>query len=577
MFCKFKMKVLKSSITYVDSFGVPVSFRINKDYTAKTFFGGILTLILFLYLFIMMMISISSLLNHENPIITLGKYQEKMPKFMFGSSIKFLLFQLDNLTPAAVPKKYFTVSLFKHEIINGEFINHILDSKHCDVSTNQDIQNSIFAIDDVQCSDTSEFLLYGSYIYSNSSFISIHISPCSNETENGTCAPLSEIEDYVKIHPITLALFLDDININLLKFEESKFAAPRIQTLSKFISVHNTRFIDIFLSQAFIETDNGILYKGTNTNNYTVFDYYEIDETDYNDFDFITVNIFASMNSYTYQRSYKKIPDLLASLGGMSRVFQIIFLLMARIFSVFKRDQIILNKVFDYDIRGKDLKIPVRESEFLKEKSSADKTYSIPNTNSNIFLGTKKLPSFNRRERNLMNKSRGEKSIKSLQPNHKEQDEDDEYKELMKTLILRKNKSSLKIHFREILIKLFCPYKLSQETRNKFILYQKSIYILNNILDISSIIGKLEEFEKLKFVIFNRDQYVLFEFISKYVMSLNQENEINSVVTKYKLRSMNTEYMEKTFIESLKQISREKDKSNITKKLFAMINPNICD
>ena len=53
-------------------------------------------------------------------------------------------------------------------------------------------------------------------------------------------------------------------------------------------------------------------------------------------------------------------------------------------------------------------------------------------------------------------------------------------------------------------------------------------------MDITYIIRKLEELEKLKIVIFNSEQIALFNFISKEYISLNDESLKSHTLTKMK-------------------------------------------
>jgi hypothetical protein len=53
-------------------------------------------------------------------------------------------------------------------------------------------------------------------------------------------------------------------------------------------------------------------------------------------------------------------------------------------------------------------------------------------------------------------------------------------------------------------------------------------------MDITHIMQKIEEFEKLKIVIFNSEQLALFNFISKEFISLNNENLKSHTLTRMK-------------------------------------------
>ena len=70
---------------------------------------------------------------------------------------------------------------------------------------------------------------------------------------------------------------------------------------------------------------------------------------------------------------------------------------------------------------------------------------------------------------------------------------------------------------------------INPNLRDKFYLYNKSKLALDEYLDISYIIQKLEELEKLKFVCLNINQLAVFNYISKDICTLSESNPLSAI------------------------------------------------
>jgi hypothetical protein len=82
--------------------------------------------------------------------------------------------------------------------------------------------------------------------------------------------------------------------------------------------------------------------------------------------------------------------------------------------------------------------------------------------------------------------------------------------------------SELKFSYCEILRKPFCHWMVNS-TRKKYQLYNKSYKNLLDYLDISKIVHRLEEVEKFKYATLNKEQFAMFQFISKDICSIEEK------------------------------------------------------
>ena len=70
---------------------------------------------------------------------------------------------------------------------------------------------------------------------------------------------------------------------------------------------------------------------------------------------------------------------------------------------------------------------------------------------------------------------------------------------------------------------ILCSCCRSNYVRNKRKLYDKGFETFEDFLDFTFIIKKIDEFDKLKLILLQKHQIALFNFITKELISLNEE------------------------------------------------------
>lgn len=93
------------------------------------------------------------------------------------------------------------------------------------------------------------------------------------------------------------------------------------------------------------------MMQSVNKNSSIAWDTFNYDESIMNESQtLVEFNFLVSQNNLIYHRAYLKVQTVLASVGGLANIFRIVFIAICYTFSVTKRDEAILNKVFDFDI-----------------------------------------------------------------------------------------------------------------------------------------------------------------------------------------------------------------------------------
>jgi hypothetical protein len=94
---------------------------------------------------------------------------------------------------------------------------------------------------------------------------------------------------------------------------------------------------------------------------------------------------------------------------------------------------------------------------------------------------------------------------------------------------------------------------------------------VEEFMDITHIIQKLEEFEKFKIVMFNSEQLALFNFISKELMSLDELKLNNHDMTIFKNFGKDKENLAQIIMNFREKI-KFMNVDDIDRKLFSLLN-----
>lgn len=100
---------------------------------------------------------------------------------------------------------------------------------------------------------------------------------------------------------------------------------------------------------------------------------------------------------------------------------------------------------------------------------------------------------------------------------------------------------------------------------------------IQKLLDVRTVLHMLEEQEKLKYVLFNENQYVLLHHIKKETLTSSIHNN-DCEISRYKELISDKVYLQKAINEMAEQISKSKLSSNLSnydKKILRVLEPKI--
>ncbi len=91
-------------------------------------------------------------------------------------------------------------------------------------------------------------------------------------------------------------------------------------------------------------------------------------------------------------------------------------------------------------------------------------------------------------------------------------------------------------------------------------------------MDLPKLISILEEFEKFKIVLLNPKQLALFKFISKQLISLNEDDMKNHKMTYFKMMEKDKMGLANLIVDEIQILKRGNLKDDVDQKLFNLLN-----
>jgi hypothetical protein len=344
---------LSDLIIRIDQFGQGIELRIDKLTKAKTLLGGLLTIIMLVLLFLIFFFSAQDILYHTNPRIsleqkvngglpTMSLNQETFPiSFSLMMNGNFALYKPEyfsyyislrygNTTAIELSEDFYNITVCKKE-----FFPVVSQEAYDNLNMNQNF-----------CVKDQNFTLSGGWNSNYISYLSLRIAICTGEDY---CAPYNEIEDYIKTNTFFWNIFYMNTNVNPQNFTEP--VSYNIFNYYKLLKLGSFKLTEIYIRPHSLRSDEGFIFESSNyfeTLNFD-FDNYEDSAID-NTNTLVEFEFLVSPNVYIYHRNYMKIQEVLASVGGLANLLRISFVIICYVFSIVKRNELILNKIFEFDI-----------------------------------------------------------------------------------------------------------------------------------------------------------------------------------------------------------------------------------
>lgn len=580
---------------FFDLFKIQVQFYLEGRKKQSSMTSLLLSTVLISFLFYQFFYSEFFIKMSPN-VITQTRESNEQVFIDFNEDKQFFLIVIDRYSlERTIDQSIFTIEAKYYD--HGQVKNKKIHP--CTYSDLKNLMNEDyfynFGYDKLFCMRNKTFSLHNSGEDKEWQFIQFLLYPCRNETSNITCKPIEIINRFLKSKSFSIAFQTVDIDAHnyknpfLINFE------PKAVVIDPDIKKYHSDYIRL----AQVKTDDSWFVSGSSVrvqNGYmidSVVNEYEL-RTNLSE-PFINWGLLADKKQVICSRNYQKLPEAVASLAGTANLFWFFGFYFCQIANQVSSMKFIMNKLYDFErlkksrIRKKT--IPKNENTFKRSKfwldrfNQKDKPFSSErhfkeNIKSNIE------PIENLTDKNRENKENlmtiietfkkktkvNEGSLNNLIINNKEMlnelneiviempgtnndhinDKNDKmntknndaneniFHDMQKKNPLKTNNSfklNLFGYLKYIIKKSLC---IGLNKKEKLIKKVEKIY--RKKLDISDILLKLEEIEKIKCLILNSDQYQLFSHLKKSNFFVSEKPIVNGLLLKSYKKCINEQY-----------------------------------
>ena len=592
--------------SFLDLFKSPLTLLFNKKRFISTKFGFFCSLAIISILIVMA--SKSDLFEKALPqILTSNLPVTHRPLLKFSNKILAIGVQDDTYFQGFIDPTVYNLKItnyFYTANSSGGYIKTIYEKKyHICSESDFDIPETFTSLGLANnfCleKEDNNLELEGFFDESVIKFGSIELYLCNNQTSNETCQTIDEM--YKVLNGKTFNIYFEDTIIDSKNYEDP--IKHTIVNEYRYIDLSFRKNLDIFFQDITLNSDDGWLF--SNFSEFTeigyVFqdsDFFSVDADNMENSRF-AINLYSDKKVQSLQRTYTKVGDLLARLGGIMQSL----MLIAYVFIYFEHSlflkNTILNSLFVFQTKEQNLSRKQSKNNLFDNKeykyvdklssSSRKQTKNFPICPQNIFKKftvleseltkpnsnpLQKFNNFNIEDTMTMsiNPGKDKNWFKSAFFARKKKIlEYQAYKE--ETPKTQKLNFGM-IKYFILTIKSHLPFfKMTFEEE----LYKKSEKIYEKELDYIEILKKLQDVEKLKKILLTPKQIKLFEFLSKPMLHLNELTEENRSMNSINLDNKENKNLEdlKKVIDYYENLKSEGILSEVDKRLLRIFNDDI--
>ena len=545
----------KKIVFSIDLLKCPINFLFKSEKQISTYFGTFLSLLI--YVILLFFFFQSDMLLKKNPkifdeVVAVENTQISLNNNDFALSIWF--WDADETYPSLDP------SLFTIDVVEITFSNDYVDG-YVEKSFNLHrcsegyFETKILDINSSFClNGTSNIRLnfsklqWQGYSYNQGdySFMAIRLNICVNQTNSEIiCKPLNEIKQYLQGKYFAVGFY--DYLFNLKNYEKPSFTNFDIKEFMIDSNFYQKIKFSLMEVQVF-QDDNPISFDGE----YLYGTYFQQEPSKYSS-NFITfseedyliyntlieVQFFAGVNRRIIQRNYQTLFELFSNLGGFATVFKFAFSLLANFCCHVKIIRNLSRKIY---VERKNKRKKIKKTENPKKFEiieNVEKEHGKIQINDffisnsiEMHLRNKKDIEFDIKTHNLhcelVNDAKNQDFHKILSNKIRESTQRI-YEEKCK-IINKKEVIQRKITMYDYIKYVFHKFfKIKLKETNQIIEETERLY--EKDLDLIGVLRKINELEKLKYVILNKRQREMFDIIrfderdSQSIQERSQKNE----------------------------------------------------
>ena len=353
--------MLCKTLAFIDLYSQGVELTINGERRSTTILGGVLTIVTVTILLTLFVINGENIYLHINPLISTDTRYSVNSHLIYINRTTFPLsfFMTSNDNEAIIIPEYFKYKVaYFHGKTDEDLIEDELPYEICNSSIHFPLVEEQFDAGgyvNAYCLVNDSLQITGSWSEDYLSYLSIKLFYCDgNDYLKGKveCADITEVQDYIRSGELYFNLVYMDNSLSPNDYKQPINRKTNLQYTS--VAVGFTKLMEYYLMPRVLSTDDGLIWAVNKSENVVSIESYSSDfqtfNTDNSENYIAEFTINSSKVSEETKREYTKIQALLADIGGIGNFLMIFFRIVCYKFSIEKRDEAILNKIFDFEL-----------------------------------------------------------------------------------------------------------------------------------------------------------------------------------------------------------------------------------
>ena len=597
-----------------DYFGVNFSFKIKDKEKYQSSFGGLIFILFLALVLIYIVITFLIFLRREvyniNNSITVIKPAPQIGFQNTSFSIGFALVYDDDTFPDPSILNYFNLSITNTMLQNSVKTKTLIPYKKCELT---DFYNQL---------NTSEFnflklsnftcpiidqntLIRGTFTDNIYQYLELAVSIRDDTLSNNSAVTMDFLKNFLATNPMKVVLYWIDTTVNVGNFTSP--ISTYIRTYVSYVDFSTIRKINMDFGLIKFSSDSDVIfqsYKNSSNVTFSISQEYSLISTNRTGLSsslgktLVKMFIRSSSSNLIIDRAYQKIPNYLANVGGLIGNILLILVILVGFVNQFWAEQSVMNTMFKYREHLKSshpehydiIKLNLRGEGFQNKRSNINIQVSEPNKQ--VY----KSESEDINEANKLQNNTANLKIVEIELNEKPNFPDTpktnhkkvatvNHAELYsrkgklnkeEEALLADSEKPLSFNPFEIFWR-FCPCKTRKlELKNS--LFEKSYKKMEYYFDIYTYFKKIQEIDILKYLLLDKNQVKLFNFLSRPSVSLaysdsdeiyqkEQQNRNNTADSYISIEDLNE------IIQSYKKLMTKNEKLN--EKLFYLFDYEI--
>ena len=605
-------------LSYFDLFQNHISLFFNNRIKRTTKIGFLFTL--FLIILLAVYFSQSDLIVKKSPYVVSQKIKHfhANPINFDSNHLMSISISDDNNVNYLDPQIFEVVFTIYNLKSSDEGIFELISQENLELQpcSKEDVKfdSNVFAqlgLKNALCLKNKTFLLEGYWDESFVHYADVQLFPCDNSTkvnQTETCKSIDEIQAFFQITKYFGAIFH---SVALIVDNYLEPIVPSFEYIFQSLDLKFIKYLSVYFQQIELTTNDAWLFSSKNTQSNFLKDYVSSDVGSRSNFQDLLakITLYAGHDIQQNTRRYQSLTEVLAYMAGLANFYIIICCVFTNIQNYVHSMKIILNSLYFFpntlDQKENEIDTEKKEHKSIHKKEPNEKQFEITQMENTERMNLQKEnvselspPSFMKIKDSKFTTNENpdlftKVNIKILKGDsfvlsHYSQNDSKCLESRNKNKIEEINHNNeqkkcnkLKLGFLEFVRYLLALVLRCQKTEKQRLI-QKANKIFMKEFDIINILKKIHEIEKLKLIILNEDQLVLFNSLAKPLIYLedapetiksyegNSALKMTHYIKNYKDNSRKTK-----FDLSYENIVKFSNLNEMNKRLLDLVDKNI--